>query len=151
MNKFEPKDSAYKERVKSSFDRQQCMATLGIKISRIEPGMVELIMPYAESYTQQHGFIHAGIISTALDSACGYAAFSLMPVEAAVLTIEYKINLLAPAKGEDFIFRAEVVKPGRTLTLCDGRAYGRTADKKKLIATMSGTLMALFNREGIQQ
>ena len=151
MNKFEPKDSAYKERVKSSFDRQQCMATLGIKISRIEPGMVELIMPYAESYTQQHGFIHAGIIPTALDSACGYAAFSLMPVEAAVLTVEYKINLLAPAKGEDFIFRAEVVKPGRTLTLCEGRAYGRTAGSEKLIATMSGTLMALINRKGIQQ
>ena len=151
MNKFEPKDSAFRERVKSSFDRQQCMATLGIEISKIEPGVIELIMPYAEPYTQQHGFIHAGIISTALDSACGYAAFSLMPVEAAVRTIEYKINFLAPAKGEDFIFRAEVVKPGRTLTLCDARAYGRTADKKKLIATMSGTLMALFNREGIQQ
>ena len=151
MNKFEPKDSAFRERVKSSFDRQQCMATLGITISKIEPGMIELIMPYAEPYTQQHGFIHAGIISTALDSACGYAAFSLMPVEAAVLTVEYKINLLAPAKGEDFIFRAEVVKPGRTLTLCEGRAYGRTAGSKKLIATMSGTLMALINRKGIQQ
>ena len=108
-------------------------------------------MAYAEPYTQQHGFIHAGIISTALDSACGYAAFSLMPVEAAVLTVEYKINLLAPAKGEDFIFRAEVVKPGRTLTLCEARAYGRTAGSKKLIATMSGTLMALINRKGIQQ
>ena len=151
MNKFEPKDSAFREKVKSSFDRQQCMATLGIEISKIEPGMIELIMPYAEPYTQQHGFIHAGIISTALDSACGYAAFSLMPVEAAVLTVEYKINLLAPAKGEDFIFRAEVVKPGRTLTLCDARAYGRTAGSKQLIATMSGTMMALYNREGIQQ
>ena len=115
MNKFDPKDSAFRERVKSSFDRQQCMATLGIEISKIEPGMIELIMPYSKPYTQQHGFIHAGIISTALDSACGYAAFSLMPVEAAVLTIEYKINLLAPAMGEDFIFRAAVVKPGRVL------------------------------------
>ena len=151
MNKFEPKDSAFRERVQSSFDRQQCMATLGIVISRIESGFIELVMPYAEAYTQQHGFIHAGIISTALDSACGYAAFSLMPVEAAVLTVEYKINLLAPAKGEEFIFRAEVVKPGRTLTLCDARAYGRIAGSKKLIATMSGTLMALFNHGGIQQ
>ena len=143
MDKFEPKDSAFRERVKSSFDRQLCMATLGITISRIEPGMVELIMSYEELYTQQHGFIHAGIISTALDSACGYAAFSVMPVEAAVLTIEYKINLLAPAMGEDFIFRAEVVKPGRTLTLCDGRAYGRTAGKKKLIATLQLTFHIL--------
>ena len=150
MNKFEPMDSAYRDRVRSSFDRQRCMATLGIKISRIDPGVVELIMPYAEPYTQQHGFIHAGIISTALDSACGYAAFSLMPVEAAVLTVEYKINLLAPARGEDFIFRAEVVKPGRNLTRCEGRAYGRTAGNNKLIATMSGTLMAVYDREGIK-
>ena len=151
MNKFEPKDSAFRERVKSSFDRQQCMATLGIVISSIEPGMVELTMPYAELYTQQHGFIHAGILSTAMDSACGYAAFSLMPVEAAVLTVEYKINFLAPARGEDFIFQAEVVKPGRTLTLCDSSAYARISGSRKMIATMSGTMMAVFNRDGIQQ
>ena len=86
-----------------------------------------------------------------MDSACGYAAFSLMPVEAAVLTVEYKINFLAPARGEDFIFRAEVVKPGRTLTLCDARAYAITAGEEKLIATMSGTMMAIFDREGIKQ
>ncbi len=151
MNEFEPKDSKFRRRVKSSFDRQQCMTTLGIEISRIEPGKVELTMPYAEPYTQQHGFIHAGIISTAMDSACGYAAFSLMPVEAAVLTVEYKINFMAPASGEDFIFRAEVVKPGHTLTFCDAHAYARTAGREKLIATMSGTMMALVGREGIQQ
>ena len=151
MNRFKPKDSKFEQRVKSSFDRQQCMTTLGITISKIEPGMVELTMPYAEPYTQQHGFIHAGIVSTAMDSACGYAAFSLMPVEAAVLTVEYKINFLAPARGENFIFRAEVVKPGRTLTLCEARAYAITAGEEKLIATMSGTMMAIFDREGIKQ
>ena len=151
MSRFIPKDAAFRERVKSSFDRQQCMASIGIVISMIEPGMVELTMPYSELYTQQHGFIHAGIISTAMDSACGYAAFSLMPVEAAVLTVEYKINFLAPAKGEDFIFRAEVVKPGRTLTLCESRAFAITAGEEKLIATMSGTMMAIFDREGIKQ
>ena len=151
MNKFAPMDSAFRERVQYSFDRQKCMATLGIVISKIEPGLIELVMPYAEPYTQQHGFIHAGIISTALDSACGYAAFSLMPVEAAVLTVEYKVNLLAPAKGDEFIFQAEVVKPGRTLTRCDARAYGITDGNKELIATMTGTLMALFNRPGIEQ
>ena len=151
MHQFEPKDSNFSERVKSSFGRQQCMATLGIEISKIEPGAIELIMPYAEPYTQQHGFIHAGIMSTAMDSACGYAAFSLMPLEAAVLTVEYKINFLAPARGEDFIFRAEVVKPGRTLTLCEARAYAIAAGEEKLIATMSGTMMAIFDREGIQQ
>lgn len=86
-----------------------------------------------------------------MDSACGYAAFSLMPAEAAVLTVEYKINFLAPAKGEDFIFRAEVVKPGHTLTFCDAHAYAIIAGREKLIATMSGTMMALVGREGIQQ
>jgi len=151
MHKFEPKDSAFLERVKSSFDRQQCMVTLGIKISRIEPGMIELTMPYAEPYTQQHGFVHAGIVSTAMDSACGYAAFSLMPADAAVLTVEYKINFLAPAKGEEFIFRAEVIKPGRTLTRCDAQAHAITGGSKKLIATMSGPMMAVFDREGIRQ
>ena len=127
------------------------MATLGIQLVTVKPGFVELLMPYAEPYTQQHGFIHAGIVSTALDSACGYAAFSLMPEDAAVLTVEYKINLLAPAQGDEFVFRGEVVKPGRTLTLCDGRAYARTGGDLKLIATMSGTLMAVYNREGIKQ
>ena len=151
MNRFIPKDSKFEQRVKSSFDRQQCMTMLGITISKIEPGMVELTMPYAEPYTQQHGFIHAGVISTAMDSACGYAAFSLMPVDAAVLTVEYKINFLAPARGEDFNFRAEVVKPGRTLTLCEARAYAIAAGEEKLIATMTGTMMAIFDRDGIQQ
>ena len=151
MVKFQPKDRAFKERVQSSFHRQQCMATLGIQLVTVKPGFVELLMPHAEPYTQQHGFIHAGIVSTAMDSACGYAAFSLMPEDAAVLTVEYKINLLAPAQGDEFVFRGEVVKPGRTLTLCDGRAYARIGDDMKLIATMSGTLMAVFNREGIKQ
>jgi uncharacterized protein (TIGR00369 family) len=108
-------------------------------------------MPYASEYTQQHGFIHAGIITTALDSACGYAAFSLMPANAAVLTVEFKTNLIAPARGEYFLFRARVVKPGRTITVCDAQAYAVDAEKEKLVATMTGTLMALFDREGIAQ
>lgn len=151
MDRFQPRDPAFREKVQSSFDRQQCMATLGVQLSKVEPGVVELMMPFAESFTQQHGFIHAGIISTALDSACGYAAFSLMPADAAVLSVEYKINLLAPARGEDFTFRGEVVKPGRTITLCDGRAYAKAGGDQKLIATMSGTMMAVFNRKGITQ
>jgi len=93
------------------------MGTLGVEILRLDPGEIELAMPYNCAYTQQHGFMHAGIITTALDSACGYAAFSLMPAGAAVLTVEFKTNLLAPAKGESFRFRAHVIKPGRTLTL----------------------------------
>jgi uncharacterized protein (TIGR00369 family) len=106
-------------------------------------------MPPNPAFTQQHGFIHAGIITTALDSACGYAAFTLMPRDAAVLTVEFKTNLLAPAKGERFVFRAHVVKPGRTLTICDARALAIEGGREKLIATMTGTLMAIVGRQDI--
>lgn len=150
MNHFVPLDTNFKKKVQSSFDRQKCMTTLGIEISRIEPGEVELVMLYSPSYTQQHGFMHAGIISTALDSACGYAAFSLMPVNAAVLTVEYKINLLAPAIGDRFVFQSEVVKAGKMLTRCDARAYAITDAGSTLIANMSGTLMAVFDRKDIK-
>jgi uncharacterized protein (TIGR00369 family) len=114
---FEPTDPNFDARVRESFARQRMMQTLGIVIERLVPGEIELVMPYAEAYTQQHGFMHAGIMTTALDSACGYAAFSLMPVDANVLTIEFKTNLLAPAKGLRFTFRARVVKPGRMITV----------------------------------
>ncbi len=117
--KFEPRDPNFADRVQASFDRQRAMHTLKIRIARLEPGLIELEMPHANEYTQQHGFIHAGIVTTGLDSACGYAAFSLMDAEAAVLTVEFKTNLLAPAKGDRFLFRANVVKPGRTLTVCE--------------------------------
>lgn len=108
MTRFEPKDPDYEARVRASFGRQEAMQTLGIEIVRLGPGEIELTMPYSRAYAQQHGFVHAGIIATALDSACGYAAFSLMPGDAAVLTVEFKINLLAPAKGERFLFRSLV-------------------------------------------
>jgi uncharacterized protein (TIGR00369 family) len=125
------------------------MSTLGVEIVRLDAGAIELRMPYAAPFTQQHGFIHAGIISTALDTACGYAAFSLMPADAAVLTVEFKINLLAPARGEEFRFRARVLKPGRTLTVCEGHAFAVQAGHEKLIASMTGTLMAVHDRAGI--
>jgi len=107
-------------------------------------------MPFSEALTQQHGFLHAGIISVALDSACGYAAFSLMPADAAVLTIEFKVNLLAPGKGERFLFRGSVTKPGRTIIVADGQAYAFSASgEAKLVATMTGTIMVVQGREGI--
>jgi uncharacterized protein (TIGR00369 family) len=146
---FQAQDPNFRERVRASFARQQVMATLGVEIAHLEPGEVHLTMPPNPAYTQQHGFMHAGIITTALDSACGYAAFSLMPAEAAVLTVEFKTNLLAPAKGEGFIFRGHVVKPGRTLTICEARALAIEGNKEKLVATMTGTLMAVTGREGI--
>ena len=149
---FEPKDPYFEQRVRASFARHRAMQTLGIEIRQLSAGEIELTMPYDIAYTQQHGFMHAGILTTALDSACGYAAFSLMPADAAVLTVEFKTNLIAPAKGERFVFRAQVVKPGRTLTFCDARAFAvSNRSEERLIATMTGTLMALYERKGVDQ
>jgi uncharacterized protein (TIGR00369 family) len=150
--KFMPSaiDNNFQQRVKDSFARQQAMATLGIQLQSVEAGRVVLAMPYQGTLTQQHGFLHAGIISTALDSACGYAAFSLMPTDAAVLSIEFKVNLLSPARGQHFRFEAEVLKPGRTITVAEGKAYALQDDKKKLIASMTASLMAVYERAGIQ-
>ena len=127
------------------------MATLNAELTVVTPGTIEIEMPFSPSLTQQHGFLHAGIISTALDSACGYAAFSLMPENAGVLTIEFKVNLLAPGKGERFLFRGTVTKPGRTIIVADGQAYAFGVDgEAKLIATMTGTMMTVTGREGIE-
>ncbi|HYF43815.1 MAG TPA: PaaI family thioesterase, partial [Ramlibacter sp.] len=100
--------------------------------------------------TQQHGFLHAGMVATALDSACGYAGFTLMPAEAGVLTIEYKINLLAPARGERFRMAGTVVKPGRTVTVTEGRAYALENGREKLIATVGATLMTILGRDDVK-
>jgi uncharacterized protein (TIGR00369 family) len=146
MARFEPRNPDYLKVATATFDRQQAMRTLGISIARIEAGEVDLSMPYSPEWTQQNGFVHAGIITAGLDNACGIAAFTLMPSGSDILTVEFKTNLLAPAKGERFAFRAHVVKPGRTLTVCEGRAYAEADGVESLIATMTGTLMALPRR-----
>ena len=145
-----PKDSLYRQRVEDSFALQGVMQTLGAKMEKLEPGAVDIGLDWDRSLTQQHGFLHAGVVSTALDSACGYAAFSLMPEDAAVLTIEFKINLLAPAKGERFRMEGRVLKPGRTITVCEGRAYALQDQKETLIATMNCTLMTVMGRTDIR-
>ena len=142
-----PADPGYVQRLRESFARQQAMHTLGAVLDTVEPGHVVITMRHRPELTQQHGFVHAGIVSTALDSACGYAAFSLMPADAAVLTIEFKVNLLAPAEGERFLFRGEVTKPGRTILVADGRAYAFQEDGPRLIASMTGTLMSVIGRD----
>lgn len=145
-----PKDSLYRQRVEDSFALQGVMQTLGARLEKLEPGAVDIGLAWDRSLTQQHGFLHAGVVSTALDSACGYAAFSLMPEDAAVLTIEFKINLLAPAKGERFRMEGRVLKPGRTITVCEGRAYALQDQKETLIATMNCTLMTVMGRADIR-
>jgi uncharacterized protein (TIGR00369 family) len=148
MSRFEPKNPDFRKIATDTFERQRAMSTLGISIARMEPGEVDLAMAYSPDFTQQNGFVHAGIITAGLDNACGIAAFTLMPAGSDILTVEFKTNLLAPARGERFAFRATVVKPGRTLTFCEGRAYSEQDGVEILIATMTGTLMALPRRDG---
>ena len=146
MPRFEPKNPDYREIATATFDRQQAMQTLGISIARLDPGEVDLSMPYSSGLTQQNGFVHAGIITAGLDTACGIAAFTLMPEGSDVLTVEFKTNLLAPAKAERFAFRAHVIKPGCTLTVCEASAFAEAGGPELLIATMTGTLMSLPRR-----
>jgi uncharacterized protein (TIGR00369 family) len=146
MQRFEPKNPGYRAVATATFDLQPAMRTLGISLARLEAGEVDLSMPYSPALTQQNGFVHAGIITAGLDNACGIAAFTLMPADSDILTVEFKTNLLAPARGERFIFRARVVKPGRTLTVCEAGAYAESNGVETLIATMTGTLMALTRR-----
>ena len=120
MPTFQPKDPDFEAKVRESFGKQTAMQTLGAVMNRVVPGEVEIEMPYRADLTQQHGFIHGGIITAIVDSACGYAAFSLSAPETAVLTVEYKVNFVAPAKGDRLLARGEVVRPGATITVCKG-------------------------------
>ncbi|PZO78936.1 MAG: phenylacetic acid degradation protein [Mesorhizobium amorphae] len=127
------------------------LAAIGAELTLVRPGTIEIEMPQSPRLAQQHGFLHAGIIATALDAACTCAALSMTPREAGVLTIEFKVNLLAPGRGERFLFRGSVTKPGRTIIVGDGQAYAMGEDGAvKLIATMTGTLMVVRGREGIE-
>ncbi len=142
-SKFEPKHPDYAAKVEKSFADQAVMETIGASIEAISPGEIEIEFPYQSSLTQQNGFIHAGIVSTVLDSACGYAAFTLMPEDASVLTIEFKINLLSPAKGDRFRGYGKVKKAGRNISVAEAELYAFSDQGKKLVATMVGTLMAV--------
>jgi uncharacterized protein (TIGR00369 family) len=146
---FEPGDPAYEARVRRSFSRQKMMETLGAVLERVAPGEVDVRLPFSEAISQQHGFVHAGAITTAVDTACGYAAFSLMPPGAGVLTIEFKVNLMSPGKGEAFLARGRVVKPGRTVTFCQGEVIALDGGKEKLVATMAATMMVVQGRPDV--
>jgi len=135
------------DRVRSSFDRQAMMATLGVEVIAVEPGRVEMSLRHDDRFTQQHGFLHAGAVASVLDSACGYAAFSVMPADAAVLTATYTINLLAPAAGQRFTMTGEVVRAGRTLVVCRGEAFAD--DDKRPFAVMQATMTAVYSKPGI--
>ncbi len=142
-SQFEVSDPDFRTRVKRSFAAQAVMSLIDASITRIEPGQVQIELPYRDDLCQQDGFIHAGISSTIMDSACGYAAFTLMPADARVLTIEFKINLLAPAAGEHFRAVGRVRKPGRSVTVAESELHAVDGDGDRLVATMVGTLMTM--------
>lgn len=148
---MQPADPDFAARVAASFQRQPAMALIGATLDAVEVGRVVIGLAHRADIAQQHGFVHAGILSTALDSACGYAASSLMPADAGVLTIEFKVNLLAPAQGPRFRLEGQVVKAGRTISVVEGRALQVAADGTgKLVATMTATVMTVTGRDGVR-
>ena len=144
---MEPRDPNYERRVRASFAKQRLMQTIGAAIDAISPGHVALRLPFREDLTQQHGFLHAGTIAAVADSACGYAALTLMPADAAVLSIEFKVNMLAPAKGDAIVARGDVIRAGRTVTVCRADVFAITGGNEKLVAAMQGTMMVVTGRD----
>ena len=138
---YQPQDPEFASRVRESFARQRVMQHIGASLSRVEPGMVDIALPFREDLTQQNGFIHAGIVTTIADSACGYAAYTLMPAGTSVLSVEFKVNLLRPAAGESFVAEGRVIKPGNTLTVTRADVYAHTDDRPTLVATMLATMI----------
>lgn len=145
---FVPRDPGFAARVEASFARQAFMAHLGIELVHLGAGEVDLVVPYHKGLTQQHGFFHAGVTATIADSSAGYAALSLFAPGTGVLTTEFKINLLAPARGERLIARGRVIKPGRTLTVCRSDVAAVTDGAETLIATALFTMMQIEGLEG---
>jgi uncharacterized protein (TIGR00369 family) len=136
-----PQDPAYEARVRESFSRQSHMASLGVEIALIAPGEVHLALPFAAQFCQQNGFMHAGAIASVADSANGYAAYTLAPPDTDVLAVEFKINLLAPARGPAFLACGRVLRAGRTLTICQADVFATGSDERSLIATMLSTII----------
>ena len=140
----QPRNPQFAQEIETSFTKQTIMHLIGAELSRVEPGIVEITLPYRADLAQQHGYLHAGIVTTIADSACGYAAYSLMPPESEVLSVEFKVNLLRPAKGETFLARAEVVKSGKTLTVVRADVFAiANEEQQQLIATMLGTMICV--------
>lgn len=145
---FEARDPDYEQRVRESFARQGLLATFAAKLRSVEPGAVEIELPFSPGLTQQDNFFHAGVGIATLDSACGYAALTLMPPAMRVLTVELKVNLLAPANGDSLEARGEVIRPGRNLTVCRGDAYAVSGASSKHVATILATMTGIPEVKG---
>jgi uncharacterized protein (TIGR00369 family) len=150
MTAFVPADPDFEQRTRASFARQGAMTHLGAVLERVEPGRVEIALPFRPELSQQHGFFHAGILSTVADSAGGYAGFTLFAPDTGVLTVEFKINLIAPADGDRAIATGEVIRSGRTLTVCRIDAFVEKLGKRTHCATGIQTLMSVASRPGVK-
>jgi uncharacterized protein (TIGR00369 family) len=140
----QPSNPQFAEQIKESFACQSIMVLIGAELALVEPGIVEIAVPYRSDLAQQHGYLHAGIVTTIADSAAGYAAYSLMPAGSEVLSVEFKVNLLRPARGVSFLAHAEVIKPGRTLTVARADVFGIAGNgERELVATMLATMICL--------
>jgi uncharacterized protein (TIGR00369 family) len=143
---FAPVDPDFERRVRDSFGRQPFMEHLGARLTTLAPGFCEITVDYQKALTQQHGFVHGGVLASIADSAAGYAAFSLMPAEASILTVEYKLNILRPGQGEAMIARGRVLKPGRTLTIVQSDVFARRNGSEEQVVASLQTLMCLFGK-----
>ena len=144
---FQPKDPDYAARVRASFDMQQAMRLIGAELAELEPGFAEIHLPHRPDITQQHGYIHGGVVGMIADSAAGYAANTLTPHDTSVLTVEYKLNLLAPADGQRLVARGEVIKPGRTLLITRAEVFAVRDEKWTLCAVMQQTIIAMHGKK----
>ena len=147
MPEFKPRDPNFEARVRESFARQTLMGTIGARLSDVSPGAVEIELPFRRDLSQQHGYLHAGVVTAIVDTACGYSALTLMESGADVLTIEYKINFVSPAVGDRLIARGRVTRPGRTVTVCAGDVFTVSREEEKLVASMLATMISLRSDE----
>jgi len=145
MNKPTPIDHDVEERVRESFTCQNLINTLNGVIAHISPGELHIIAPFDERFTQQDGFLHAGVVTTLMDSACGYAAYTLMPENSRVLSVEFKVNFLSPAVGEHFRAEGRVVKSGKTISVCEGKFFALQDEGEKLVAMMQATMICIHD------
>ena len=145
MPEFTHPDQNYETRIRESFIKQSAMQTIGATLGSVQPGEVHINLPYSNHITQQDGFLHAGIVTTIVDSACGYAAYTLMPAGSRVLSVEFKVNLMSPAIGERFVAVGKVIRAGRTITVCSGEVLAYQSDESKLVALMQATMIRVEN------
>jgi len=150
LSTFTPKDPNFKNRVRENFNLQPMMKTLGVNLDVVEAGKVIFTVQHHNPITQQHGFLHGGGVAAILDSACGYAAMSLLGEMEEILTVEFKTNFLAPALGETYRFEGSVVKPGRTLVVTEGKAFAIKDGVEKQVAMMTATMMPIMGRDDVK-